>query len=166
MLICLWAPVQLLQVHPQFWVELESEGSLVAFSEIGYHHFTSSPVDSKWPHPPKGISMLTNHVLYGKKKWWKLGVLILKKWKVHTNTAKSKGLGFLSKAKKKTLTSSWCVTYLHMVGIIQGVFVFFIGVKYMDLSLGCLHHTLGLQLSWVFLFTSRGKGVLSRESLV
>jgi len=101
MLICLWAPVQLLQVHPQFWVELESEGSLVAFSEIGYHHFTSSPVDSKWPHPQKGISMLTNHVLYGKKKWWKLGVLILKKWKVHTNTAKSKGLGFLSKAKKK-----------------------------------------------------------------
>ncbi len=116
--------------------------------------------------PQKAFQCLQIMSSTEKKSDRKLGVLILKKWKVHTNTAKSKGLGILSKPKKKTLTSSWCATYLHMVGIIQGVFVFFIGVKYMDLSLGCLHHTLGLQLSWVFLFTSRGKGVLSRESLV
>lgn len=102
MLICLWAPVQLLQVHPQFWVELESEGSLVAFSEIGYHHFTSSPSGLKMTTSTKRhFNAYKSCPLRKKKKWWKLGVLILKKWKVHTNTAKSKGLGFLSKAKKK-----------------------------------------------------------------
>jgi hypothetical protein len=42
------------------------------------------------------------------------------------------------------------------------IFTWLGSFKYKDLSLGCLHHTLGLQLSWVFLCTSRGKGVLWR----
>ncbi len=44
------------------WVELESEGSLVAFSAIGYHHFTTSS-GLKTTTPSKSISILANHVL-------------------------------------------------------------------------------------------------------
>jgi hypothetical protein len=81
------------------WVELESEGSLVAFSEIGYHHFTSSSGLKMTTPPKRHFNPCKSWPL---QKWWKLLVLTLKKWKVHTNTekAKSKGLGFLSKAKK------------------------------------------------------------------